>query len=316
MKTLKRISLATLSTVVVLAGVIALVRSGGDVVSRDLPKSSGNSPAPAAPFEFQALIYNVQARPWLDDAKEKLPKISPLLNGHDIVGIEECFQQYELLWGQAEYPNKAYFGSLSYPWKLANSGLSVLSKLPMGDVEMEHYRKQGEFQNRIASKGILLTRLDAGGFPLDFYLTHMEAGDRPEAQVARMAQAKQVVEFVTKHSPKEHAVLLAGDFNMMPLRPSKAPKDYSPAHFSDEADLAGRTAAFQVMFEGLGLRDASDELFGPVRDDIERFLFRAPAGGKMEALSLGQDHEHFKRPNGSSLSDGSPYIVRFRIGPG
>lgn len=295
--------------------VILLVRSGGDEVVRGLPDTAA-APSPAKPsgaFEFSAIIYNVQARPWLDDAREKLPKISPLLNGYDIVGIEECFQRHPLLWAEADYPNKVYFGRLSYPWKLANSGLSVLTALPMGEVEMEHYRKQGEFQNRIASKGIVLTRLNAGGYPLDFYLTHMEAGDRGEAQVARMEQALQVVDFVKRHSPETHAVLLAGDFNMMPLRPAKTPKEYSPAHFTDEADLKGRTAAFQTMYEGLNLRDASDELYGPVRDDIERFLFRAPTGAKMEALSLEQDHQHFKRSDGSPLSDGSPYIVRFRL---
>lgn len=314
---LRRIALGSVAGLAVLLGGIVLLRSGGDVVQRGLADAGGTpSPTPGAPFEFRALIYNVQSRPWLDDAKEKLPKISPLLNGFDVVGIEECFQQYPLLWAGADYPNKAYFGRLSYPWKLANSGLSTLTRLPMGEVVMEHYRKQGEFQNTIASKGIMLTRLNAGGYPLDFYLTHMEAGDTPAAQVARMAQAEQVVEFVTRHSPAEHAVLLAGDFNMMPLRPQKQPKDYSPAHFTDEADLRGRTAAFQVMYEGLGLRDASDELFGPVRDDIERFLFRAPKGARMEALRLEQDHVRFKRTDGSPLSDGAPYLVQFRLSPG
>jgi len=302
--------------VVATLGVILVVRSGGDEVVRGLPDATAaTAPSPTSAFEFTSIIYNVQSRPWLDDAREKLPKISPLLNGYDIVGIEECFQRHPLLWGEADYPNKAYFGRLSYPWKLANSGLSVLTRLPMGAVEMEHYRKQGEFQNRIASKGIMLTRLNAGGYPLDFYLTHMEAGDRGEAQMARMDQALQVVDFVKRHSPETHAVLLAGDFNMMPLRPAKTPKEYSPAHFTDEADLKGRTAAFQAMYEGLNLRDASDELYGPVRDDIERFLFRAPTGAKMEAVSLTQDHEHFKRADGSPLSDGSPYIVRFRLSP-
>jgi hypothetical protein len=70
------------------------------------------------------------------------------------------------------------------------------------------------------------------------------------------------------------------------------------------------------MYEGLGLRDASDELFGPVRDDIERFLFRAPKGARMEALRLEQDHVRFKRTDGSPLSDGAPYLVQFRLSPG
>lgn len=296
-----------LITVAVVMG----VRRGGDVVQRGLQMSTAAA-KPAGPFEFSILEYNVQARPWLDDAQEKLPKISPLLNGYDVVGIEECFQKHHLLWGQAQYPNKVYFGSLYRPWKLANSGLSLMTKLPLGEVEMEHYRDNGEFQNRVASKGILLARVDAGGWPIDLYLTHMEAGDRPEAQVARMGQAKQVVEFVTRHSPPEHGVVLFGDFNMMPLRAEKKPEEYSPHHFSDEADLLGRTAAFGVMRDELKLRDASDELFGPVKDDIERYLFRAPAGARMEAVSLENSGE-FHRADGTQLSDGSPFIARFRL---
>jgi endonuclease/exonuclease/phosphatase family metal-dependent hydrolase len=296
---------------VLLAGMVYL-RSGGNVVVRGLPM--GETSAPSAPFEFRVFMYNVQARPYFDDVKEKLPKISPLLNGFDIVGIEECFKEHELLWAGANYPNKVHFGSLVRPWKITNSGLATLTRLPMGEVLFDHYpHNLGELQNRVASKGIMLARLDAGGYPLDFYLTHMEAGGLPEAQVSRMAQAKQVVEFVTRNSPPEHAVLLCGDFNMMPLRKEKSPKEYSPGHFDSEADLHGRTAAFMVMYEGLGLRDASDELFGPTKDDIERYLFRAPKGVTMTALSLEADSTTFRREDGSSLSDGSPFIARFRL---
>jgi endonuclease/exonuclease/phosphatase family metal-dependent hydrolase len=298
-------------------GLVAILisRMGGDVVQVGLPL-----PPPPAPeiavsdtFEFSVVSYNVQSRPWLDDTAEKLPKISPLLAGHDVVAVQECFENHALLWASSGYPNRAYFGSLVHPFKLANSGLSTLSRLPMGDVVMEHYRRHGELQNRVASKGILMTRFQAGQWTLDVYNTHMEAGGKPEAQPARMDQARQVVELVTRNSPPEHAVILCGDFNMMPLRADRGSAEYNPKHFDSEEDWRGRTAAFQVMFEGLGLRDASDELFGPTREDIERFLFRAPAGAELTPLSLEQDHQRFRREDGSALSDGSPYIARFRL---
>jgi hypothetical protein len=98
----------------------------------------------------------------LDDAAGKLPRISPLLNGYDVVAVQECFQRHDLLWSKAEFPNKVYFGRLAAPWKLANSGLSILTRLPMGETLMEHYRDVGELQNLVASKGVLLVRLQAG----------------------------------------------------------------------------------------------------------------------------------------------------------
>jgi endonuclease/exonuclease/phosphatase family metal-dependent hydrolase len=295
-----------------LAGV-TLLRWGQDDIVLGLPP--GDSGGEKTATEFTLLSYNVQARPWLDDAGEKLPKIAPLLDGYDVVALQECFQQHRLVWAGTSHPNKVHFGRLAHPFKLAGPGLALLSRLPVGAVVTEHFTRNGELQNRVASKGIALVRVHAGGWVVDVYNTHMEAGGRPEAQPARMAQALQVVDFVTRHSPPAHGVVLCGDFNMMPLRPEKAPEDYRPGHFDNLEDLAGRTAAFQAMFEGLGLRDASDELFGPTRDDIERFLFRAPEGGVMTPLSLEQDTNRFRRADGSSLSDGSPYIARFRLAP-
>lgn len=292
---------------------LAFFRWGHDDIVIALPQpAEAREPAIA---DFSILSYNVQSRPWLDDAREKLPKIAPLLDPYDIVAIQECFQQHQLLWAGSDHPNKIHFGRLAHPFKLANSGLAKMSRLPVDAVVTEHYRKQGELQNRVSSKGIVLMRTHTAGWVLDIYNTHMEAGGRPEAQPARMAQALQVVDFVTRNSPPGHAVIVCGDFNMMPLRPNKRPEEYSPGHFDNLEDLRGRTAAFQVMFEGLALRDASDELFGPTRDDIERFLFRAPEGTEMTPLSLAQDTAGFRREDGSRLSDGSPYIARFRIAP-
>lgn len=300
------------AALVAIAGLI-LFRWGHDDIVLGLPHTDGDTARVTTAFSI--ITYNVQCRPWLDDAREKLPKIAPLLRDYDIVALQECFQQHHLLWAGTPHPNKVRFGRLAHPFKLADSGLALLSRLPVGAVATEHFSRQGELQNRVASKGIALMRVHTGGWTIDVYNTHMEAGGRPEAQPARMAQALQVVDFVTRHSPPAHAVILCGDFNMMPLRPEKRPEEYSPGHFDSVDDLRGRTAAFQAMFEGLGLRDASDELFGPTRDDIERFLFRAPEGARMTAITLDQDTTRFRREDGSHLSDGSPYIARFEIAP-
>lgn len=303
-----------LSGVLAVVGVVLLLfvalRSGGDV--------SVIAPAAATmplPIEFAVATYNVQARPWLDDAQEKLPQISARLTGKDFFAIQECFQRFDLLAAQSGYPSHAYFGRLAAPWKLANSGLAAFTRLPVEGYVMEHFRQQGEFQNRIASKGILLTRLRLGGLPVDLYNTHMEAGDRPEAQRARAAQAQQMIEFVRRNSPLEHSVIVVGDFNMGPLRPAKTFAQYSPCHYSDQTDLEARTAAFEQMRGGLALRDAQDEVLGPVDDGIERFLFRAGVGHQLVPLSWHHEAEAYRRADGSALSDGAPSVVRFRLGP-
>lgn len=270
---------------------------------------------PGSPVELLIASYNVQARPLLDDAKEKFQLISPLLSKYDLVLIQECFTNHNVLWSKADFPNKVYFGRLASKGKVANSGLSILTRLPLGDLETEHFRDAGEFQNRLASKGILLARLQASGIPLDVYDTHMEAGASPAAQRARLGQADQVIKFVSKHSPPDHAVILMGDFNMGPRRPGKRWKDYRPNHYSSEEDTKARTAAFEKMRVGLQLRDAADDCYGPVDDGIERLLYREGTRCKIEPLECEFDTRRFRRPDGSQLSDGSPLVARLRITP-
>ena len=69
--------------------------------------------------------------PLAGSSRGKFPKISPLLNAYDVVLIQECFVRHDLLSAQANFPNKAYFGRPA-PGKGVNSGLSVLTRLPMG----------------------------------------------------------------------------------------------------------------------------------------------------------------------------------------
>ena len=307
----RKIGIVTISCAALALALVLWARSGGDRVQIALPI---DPEAGVGPAEFSVATYNVQARPWFDDAAEKLPQIAPKLGAFDIACVQECFQRSHLLLDQAPFKNFAYFGGLMKPWKLANSGLATLTNLPMGEATMAHYRAHGEFQNRVASKGILLTRLQVGGLPLDVYNTHMEAGDRSEAQTARHAQAREVIAFVQQHSPPDRALILTGDFNMSPTRPGKVFDPNRRGHYSTEEDMKSRNAAFDTLQEGLGLRDAHDTLLGPVSDDIERFLFRDGAAARLVPLEIRSDPS-FTRSDGSALSDGAPHVARFRIIP-
>lgn len=281
-----------------------------DDVIRGLPISK--APVPRA-TEFVIASYNVQTRPFLDRPKDKLPLISERLGIYDVVLIQECFTRHDLLWARADFPNKTYFGRLAGSDRLTNSGLSILSRLPMGETIGEHFRVNGELQNRAASKGMLLARLQAGGISIDVCDTHMEAGDSSAAQQARRKQALQVVEFVTRHSPREHALILMGDFNMGPARPGLSLREFG--HYSSEEDRKERTATFELMRSSLGLRDAADEVLGKRDHGIERLLFRDGENAHLTPLAVHVEHKRFCRDDGSPLSDGSPLVVRMKVTP-
>jgi endonuclease/exonuclease/phosphatase family metal-dependent hydrolase len=261
---------------------------------------------PAGPVEFTACTYNVQGRPWFDDTKHKFTSISPLLNRFDIVGVQECFKDHARLWAQADHPVKIYHSQLKHVRKIVGSGLGILGRYPLVSTEAINFDALGEFQNWPASKGVLMARFDMGGMMLDVYTTHIEAGKSPEALQAKVGQGEEMVAMVRKHSPPEHSVIFMGDFNM---RPSRGPED------KEKNKDNPRVYVFDNFRDALGLRDAADEINGPVGEEIDRILFRAGTGHTMTALSWQHDDPAFYDAAKVPLSDHEPVFVKFRIAP-
>lgn len=256
--------------------------------------------------EFSVLTYNVQARPYFDRTREKFTRMSPLLNRFDIVGLQEAFKDHRRVWREAEHETKVYHSRLKHPFKIVGSGLSNLGKFPLLAVEGLNFDALGEFQNRPASKGVLMTRFDVHGMILDVYNTHIEAGRSAEALQAKADQATEIIAFVRRHSPAAHSVIFAGDWNM---RPSRGPED------REENKDNPRVTAFDRIVRELEFKDASDEVVGPTRTDIDRILFRAGTGHLLEVHSWQKDHPDFYFPGGEPLSDHDPVFATFRLGP-
>jgi endonuclease/exonuclease/phosphatase family metal-dependent hydrolase len=260
---------------------------------------------------FSLLSYNTQTRPYLDDPAFKLPRIAPLLADYDVVGLQELFTEPQLLTDVTSFSSEVLFEERATLDAIVGSGLATLTSFPVTAVEKEHFRKPGELQNLIASKGVLLTRLDVEGVVVDVYETHMAAGAEPETVDARMDQAAQVAEIVARYSTPDHVVIVHGDFNMSPSR-NKPFDAYEPAHYADAADMEHRTAAYDLMAHGLGTRDVIDEL-GPQNDDIHRVLWRDATNARLEPLSLKRERERFRDETGAPLSDSPPVVTRFRL---
>lgn len=268
-----------------------------------LPQGSGT---------FSLLSYNVQARPVLDHsrARKNLPVIGRKLNAFDLAGVQECFSFGERLLDQTTHPTRSYFDRRQHWWSLANSGLLSVSRFPSKEVHTMFYAAKAELPDRVASKGILLIRYEFFGRTLDVYNTHMQAGNRGQAQMARAQQAEELVQFVSKLSPPDHAVIIHGDFNMGPSRPGKAWTP--PSHYASEADMLTRTMVFSRMMKTLRLNDVSDRLFGPTLDHIDRVLFRNGNHFVLTPLSWKELDAEFRDAEGRPLSDSSPIAVRFR----
>ena len=254
--------------------------------------------------EFTIMTYNVQARPLFDDSKQKFKFISPLMNAYDICAFQECFKDHHLLWEATEHPVKLYHATLKHPFKVVGSGLSILGKFPLEKTDGINFDSQGDGQNRPASKGVLMARFLVQGMPVDVYTTHIAAGKHEASMRAKFEQSDEIIRFINQTSPPENAVILLGDFNM---RPSRGPEDR-------EANKNNpKVMGFDYLVKGLNLRDASDEINGPVGTEIDRILFRPGNGQTMTPLRWQHDGPEFYGPDGEPLSDHEPVIVKFKL---
>ncbi len=293
----------TFAVLLLFAGGGLWLRMGAIEVSVDEAALRALAPA-TGPAEFTILTYNVQARPWFDETREKFRYMSPLLNRFDICAFQECFKDHHRLWEAAEHPVKIYHGTLKHPFKITGSGLSILGNFPLKEANGMHFKDEGDFQNRPACKGVLLAHFDVDGMSLDVYTTHIAAGRNAASRRAKFAQGDEIIRFVREQSPPDHSVILLGDFNM---RPSRGPEDKEQN--KDNPKVVG----FDRIVSSLELRDASDEINGPTGTEIDRILFRPGEGYAMRPLSWQHDDPAFYTPDGKSLSDHEPVFVRFLL---
>jgi endonuclease/exonuclease/phosphatase family metal-dependent hydrolase len=306
--------LLLLAGIILMLALIAWWRMGNVIIEVD---EAALPPMPAQPkaIEFSVIAYNVQARPVFDKTGAKFDAMSPLLNPYDIVALQECFKNYKDLWEGTTHPARIYHNTRRHPFKLVNSGLSILGRFPLDGVESMHFSADGDGQNWPANKGILMARFRAGGMPLDVYTTHFAAGRKDRSMRDKPIQTREAIEFVEKHSPPDHAVIFLGDFNMKTL----PEKDRMSAAEIDAAkkDLSGlnREQCFQVLKAALDLNDVMDELHDEILSIPDHILYRSGTTARLTPTRFQFDGEEFYFENREPLSDHEPLIAEFRLTP-
>jgi exonuclease III len=296
-------------------GLLIWAHQGSVEIYVDEPLLAAQPHPAQAPVEFSIVAYNVQARPLLDDTTPKFDLIPPTVNPFDIVCFQEMFKDHRHMFGGLNHPVKVYHGTLKNWWRIVGSGLGTVSRFPLEGVESMHYSTAGDFQNKPASKGILLTRFRVGGLPLDVYTTHMEAGaDRKEpAMISRRKQGEEMVAFVKQHSNADSAVIILGDFNMRHSTPDQIDPEIMAGNVPQKFDGLRRSHIFDSVNVALGLTDLCREIRGEPHDGVDHILFRSGAKAKLTPLSYQHDGPEFYAPDNSPLSDHEPVIGRFRI---
>jgi endonuclease/exonuclease/phosphatase family metal-dependent hydrolase len=264
--------------------------------------------------EVLALSYNVAGLPQGisgSDPEINMPLIAPLLNGYDVVVLQETWKTpdpnpfaptrvyHEILEAGSLHP----FKTLSATQPLGNDpfrpsailadGLNTFSRSPFGDVIRVPWATCWESAaDCLAIKGFSVVRMTlAPGATVDVYDLHMEAGSDPEDDVARDQGITQLSDFIQAHSAGR-PVIVGGDFNL---------------HTNSEPD----STQFQRLLSETGLQDVCAALSCPEPGRIDKWLFRSGAAVTITPLSWRFETDVFVRDGDVPLSDHEALAVRF-----
>ncbi len=260
----------------------------------------------AAEGDFDALTYNVAGLPEGISSSHPAthsPLIGPLLNGYDVVLLQEDFEFYQdLVAAGSDHPYVSVPGTPpqlrdpTRPTAWANDGLEGLSRLPFSHVTRVRWDVCAGVldgaSDCLANKGFAVATVHlANGVTVDVYDLHADAGGGPPDVAARQSNMDQLAAYVGAHSGG-HAVVLGGDTNL----------DDGP----DDAPV------WQSLLDATGLVDVCDVLdCGADAGRVDRFAFRNSATLTLEPLTRTVPATTFQTPGGEPLSDHDPVAVRF-----
>lgn len=263
-------------------------RPAGVSVS-SLPTDS--APARAGRGELTLLTYNVAGLPWglsRSDPDRNTPLISPMLNHFDLVLIQEDFAYTATLTSRALHR----FRTLVRP-TVFTDGLTLLSSHTVAGLTRHMWKEcfgvLVHGSDCVAPKGYSVARVTlAPGVVLDLYNVHMDSGRGAGDHIARLMQARQLLQTLGSRSAGR-AAIIAGDFNL------------NVAAANDRALLG------QLLGQG-GLLDACRDV-GCQDERLDRVLLRGSRTVRLEVLSWAVD-PRFVDARGRDLSDHRPVAVR------
>lgn len=258
--------------------------------------------ARAHPGSFSILTYNVAGLPQgLSSANPEryVPQISPLLNGYDLVVVQEDFWYHAELAAEATHPYR------SAPWSDRPSlldigdGLNRFSRFPFENHDRTGWGDCNGMtdcaSDCLASKGWSFARHTVtSGVEIDVYNLHMEAGRCDRDEEIRSNSVDGLVAAIRERSANR-AVVVAGDFNLHVGRPTDR-------------------EVYRRLLDGARLTDACWSL-SCGSTSIDRVLVRSGETVYLEATAWWRPGEFVDAEDGSHLSDHRPTAVTIEYTP-
>lgn len=274
----------------------------------------GDDRQPSLRGDFLALSYNVAGLPQGlsgGNPAVHMPLIAPLLNGYDLVLLQESWKTpepnrlaplrvyHEILEAASEHPYRSEpmplpIGSnTERPTAIVSDGLNRFSRFPFGEVQRRRWEEcDNSAADCLSLKGFSVARTEvADGVCIDVYNLHGEAGNTENDLRLRDENTTAMIAFIENFSAGR-AVIVGGDFNMRLIRARDAA---NLTRFTTEVGLADACIALGVIDE----------------TEIDKFFFRSGETVSVDPLSCRFDTDIFIDEEGGPLSDHEPLAVRF-----
>ena len=262
--------------------------TGGCGLLEDTALSDGGGNAGAEgtslPDSITALSYNVAGLPQglsSGNPAANIPIISPLLNAHNLVLVQEDFAFQDQLRAETthEFVSPKHAG-------LQSGGLNRFARFPFEDYQRIAWTQcNGRLDSGndcLAPKGFSLARTRiATDLWVYVYNVHMDAGSSSGDVTARGAQVTQLVEHLNAHP--DLAAIVVGDTNL------------NTQNAEDRATL-------RRLVDGAGLTDTCAAASCSDPDRIDRVFVRNGAGLVWSIVAWSLD-ERFVDSAGQDLSD-------------
>jgi endonuclease/exonuclease/phosphatase family metal-dependent hydrolase len=283
--------------------------------------------AGTTPGSFSVLTYNVAGLPaGLSSSRPAFntPLISPLLNGYDLVAVQEDFSFHDPLISQATHPHLTEKDTSDSADLLAlglalglGDGLNFLSRIPFGDFQRVTWDVCfGLFSNAsdcLAPKGFAVARFElAPGAELDVYDWHADAGSAAEDEATRREQVRQLYAFMQVFSA-DRAVVLLGDSNSRYTRAGDIlPELLQAAGLEDVWIELARGGHVPPVGESIRTCTQNGAAGGDC-ELVDKILYRSGGGVALDALAYEVPSELFVDGDGEPLSDHNPVSATFRF---
>lgn len=171
--------------------------------------------------DLQVLTINCWGIPFAPNRTQRMAAIGKKLatGQYDIVGLQEVWfdQDWSVICQYAKSGGMDY--TARFPSGVIGSGLGVISKYKIHDIDFKPYTVNGFPQNvhhgdYYGGKGIGLARIETPVGWADFYTTHLIARYSTDDQYLshRVAQSVEVIKFMEETKRNEIAIL-TGDLN-------------------------------------------------------------------------------------------------------